>query len=259
MSSPPRLLPLGRRSVWGRPQGQVSGSWADFRGGDAVGTGAIAVDTDLPQDLPQRIGQRTPRRAFEAMTILVDRGPVTGTDSDPMEPTLADEDRARNAIIPNFQWSSPFYEYVWVQKERRSIGRRWADSINRIRERSGLGRVAAERLEELLRDAKEEAPGVEQPISLGSLLTLEVFFRDFNVAIPPALSLSPRGNLYARWRDETGRVVGVEMLERNSVVYVILDTQAEGRQDPVYGSGGWPRIHRMLGALDVARLLNGER
>ena len=224
--------------------------YGDIRGGDDVATGAMAVDVAGSV-------YTLPRRPYGALSFLVDRGPVTATEPETTPPyQTGAADRSVNTLVPNFRFSSPLREYIWVQKERRSVGRRWSDALARLRERGAMEEAVAEKVERILAAEREEGVDLDQAVVLDSLLTLECFLREFRVTRPPKVAITPRANLRASWRDASGRVVGIEFLPRNAVAYVVLDVAGNQVPEPTYGSAGWPKMRRMLSALDAAKLLS---
>lgn len=113
--------------------------------------------------------------------------------------------------------------------------------IQAIKELPGIGEQIGRRLEQLEEILKDDG---EKAISQASLESFLAALRSYANLKLPKITLTPDNNIYAAWRDGSGRVFSAHFLPENSVRFVIL------RPDPV----DEPHEIRSTGTVPANRL-----
>jgi hypothetical protein len=101
---------------------------------------------------------------------------------------------------------------------------------------SPYARRISDRLEELFAEAKIEDPD-QVGIAPGSLHTFSLFYRRNPGLRCPALSLTPKHNIYATWKAGDGRLFSVHFLAQRNVRFVIFAPDRRHPQETVRLSG----------------------
>lgn len=94
--------------------------------------------------------------------------------------------------------------------------------LERIRAISPVAEGVAKRIAAIVQSEEEEGIAPEDAIEMRSLFTLETFLKHAGKIAAPSISVSPKRNLYARWKHADGRVVGLEFHPGNRISYAIL-------------------------------------
>jgi hypothetical protein len=98
-----------------------------------------------------------------------------------------------------------------------------SEQIDRIRNccDPGTGKAIADRLKNLRQYLCEEE-GPKMDISLDSLRAMHAFIEQIPDARLPQISLTDEGNVYLRWKSETGRLFSIHFLDDRRVRFAIF-------------------------------------